>query len=218
MPLQVNAELSSNFLNLLWIPYLEVAEVVCWNSVWLNSSRFHLVEYLQSQRLVVGSYLLLILQSDVVHEMTWCETFSALQLEFYGFATDHKCKFVTYFVINHPSQFSIRLSLLLVQWYTAGANERRNCQFAPFEGKKPHFSVHQRFSFHPIRGGSLKFIFSSSAGLGFALPRTRGKIFVTVSTLCNIGGGRKQGNYWCWLNQYWIKTTHLWSVEISEFA
>lgn len=53
----------------------------------------------QGQRLVVESYLSLILQWGEGCGVTSHEAFSVLQLEreFYAFATDHKCKFVTYF-------------------------------------------------------------------------------------------------------------------------
>lgn len=96
------------------------------------------------------------------------------------------------FVINHPSQFSIWVALLVVQWYTAAATGRRSWRFACFKGKKAQFQVHPRFPFHPTRGGSLKVIFSSSFGLGFALSRTREMQTLTVSTLHSLIMGEKE--------------------------
>lgn len=94
------------------------------------------------------------------------------------------------FVINHPSQFSIWLGLLLVQWYTAVVNERRSCHFARFEGKKkPSFLVCWRFPFHPTRGWSLKVISSSLFMPRFALSRTRQRETCNFSSLCSLLSG-----------------------------
>lgn len=99
------------------------------------------------------------------------------------------------FVINHPSQFSIWVALLLVQWYTAAVTGRRSWQFARFKGKKPNFKCIWDFSFIPLEGW-LKVIFSSSFGLGFALSRARETQTFTVSTLTPlIMAEKEQGTY-----------------------
>lgn len=102
-------------------------------------------------------------------------TLSALQLQlhFHALATDHKCKFGTYFCHQSPqSIFHLGGSAVGSVIYSC-SNGKEKLAVCSFQRKKAQFQVHPRFPFHPTRGGSLKVIFSASSGLGFALSRTR---------------------------------------------
>lgn len=182
VPLQINAEPSPKFWNLLWIPYLGVTED-------------DLVWFPQGQRLVAGSYLSLIVEWGEGWEVT--SRFPRFNFSVsFMFATDHKCKFVTHFCHQSPqSIFHLGAFAVAVVIYSC-SNGKEKLAVCLFQRKEAQFQVHPRFPFHPTRGGSLKVIFSASFGLGFALSRTREiQTFAASALYSLIMGEKEQGTY-----------------------
>lgn len=94
-------------------------------------------------------------------------------------------------VINHPSQFSIWVPVLVLRWCTAAAARRRSWQLACSKGKKPNFECIPDFPLIPLEGGSLKVIL-----LQFLWTRICPFQTFTGSTLHSLITGEKEpGTY-----------------------
>lgn len=136
-----------------------------------------LVWFPQGQRLVVGSYLSLILEWSEECEVTSHKTFPRFSVSFMCLPQTQMqvCDLLLSSItrVNFPSGW-------LCCCFSDIQLQRREGEVGSclFQRKKAQFQVHLRIPFHPTRGGSLKVIFSSSVGLGFALVKYKLSLLV----------------------------------------
>lgn len=137
----------------------------------------------------VGGYLLLILQSDMVCK-TWPNMkhfphFNLSVLWFCHTSQMQVCDLLLSLItqVNFPFGWVLLFSSVI---YSC-SEKKKLLSVCSFQRKKSAILI----PFHPTRGGSLKVIFSSSSGLGFALSRTREESAFTVSSLYCLILGKK---------------------------